>query len=99
MKHAPQVEPESFYVGRWHSPEGARTVVARRGRTLVHLCFQDFPVAVASLPIETERHVTPIAYPLARAAKKMLQFGKSGNSTKAAQQLLRAALAWQAPPP
>lgn len=84
---------ESFYVGRWHSPEGCRIALVKRGRKLVHLCVQDYPVTVASLPLAEERQITPLDYPVQRAARKMLAFAKHGNATQAALAQLKAALA------
>jgi hypothetical protein len=40
-----------------------------------------------------ERRVQPMDYDVRRAARKMLQFGKSGNATKAAIDHLKGALA------
>ena len=86
-------QPPEFYVARWHSDEGCHVVIARRGRTRLHVCLQDYPVTVKALPLSAARYVQPLDYPLRKAARRFLAFAKRGNATKAALQHLKAALA------
>ena len=81
-----------FYVGRWHSENGCYVAIIRRGRTRLHVCVQDYPVTLKTLPLNAERHVTRLDYPLRRAVRRFLEFAKHGNATKAALAHLRAAL-------
>lgn len=81
-----------YYVARFHDGTCYRIAVARRGRTNLHLCIQDHPVTVVTVPLTEERGVTKLDYPVARAARKMLAFGKHGNATKAAINHLKGAL-------
>lgn len=80
-----------FFVARWHSPEGCFMAVVKRGRALLHLVTQGYPVRLDSLPIKDERSLTPVDYPIKRAARKMLEFGKHDNITSGARKLLQEA--------
>lgn len=90
----------TYYVGRWRSDlMGVRTVLVRERGGKLKVVVSDYPVSLhdhdkikaVTTPI-TERDVRRIDYPVRKAAKMMLRFGRRGNITKAARQVLRRAL-------
>lgn len=81
-----------FYVGRWHGPEGNRVALIKRGRELLHVCVQDYPVTVIKMPISERRSITVLDYPVKRAARKFREFAKHDNATAAAKHLIAEAL-------
>lgn len=83
----------SFYVAWWRSPEGVKTVLAKRGTSKLHLCVIGYPVTVKHLPIAVERFCRELDYPVRRAAKKIRAMGRTHGMTKAARALLKEAAA------
>lgn len=82
-----------FYIGRWHSPEGNVIVIVKRGTSNIHCVLQDLPVVrMVTLPKEAERNITRMDYPLKRAVRQYLAFGRKYDITKGAKTLLQEAL-------
>lgn len=79
----------NVYVANWKSDAGVRVALVQPGRKLVHMVVSDFPVHVESRPLSEERYLEPIDYPVPRAVRKLLAFGKHGNITTGARRLLR----------
>lgn len=80
-------------VERWHSDEGCKTVLVKRGTKNLHMVVQDFPVHIETRPLSEERYLTPLDYPVAKAARRMRAFCKHGNATAGALTLIREAQA------
>lgn len=76
-------------VVQWHSDEGVRVALAVTGRTRIRLVISDYPVHVVSVPLSDARYMVPQDYPVARAARKILAFGKHGNMTAGARALVK----------
>jgi hypothetical protein len=76
-------------VERWHSEEGNRIVLVKRGRKNLHFLVQDHPVHVETRPLAEERYLTPLDYPVQRAIRRVRNFCKHGNATKGALSMLR----------
>jgi hypothetical protein len=79
----------AFTVERWHSEEGCRIALVKRGTKNLHMVVQDFPVRVETRPLTEECYLTPLDYPVQRAARRIRNFGKHGNATKTAMAILR----------
>jgi hypothetical protein len=79
-------------VERWHSDEGCRVALVKRGTKNLHLVVQDFPVHVETRPLSEARYLKPLDYPVAKAARRMRAFCKHGNATAGALAILKAVL-------
>jgi hypothetical protein len=87
------VNAAAFTVERWHSDEGCKIALVKRGTKNLHMCVQDFPVHVETRPLAEERYLTPLDYSSAKAARRMREFAKHGNHTASAMAMLKEALA------
>lgn len=82
----------AFTVERWHSDEGCMVALVARGTKNLHMVVQGYPVHVETRPLTEERYLTPLEYPVAKAARRMREFAKHGNATKGARAMLKEAL-------
>ena len=88
-----------YYVGRYAPPSGgfytAIIAIDREGGKRMHAVLMDAGgVMVMSQPITDERFVKPLDYPVKKAARMFLKFGRQVGMGKRAKKILKEAKAY-----
>jgi hypothetical protein len=79
------------FAARYHDDEGYRCVLAREGRTHLHVTFiSDLGIVHRTEPREALRHLQPLmlkdrAYPVSRMVRKFREIGRERGITEAAK--------------
>lgn len=88
-KEQPPAEPK---VVRFRREDGCVTGVALWGRKWIHMAIFDTPVRLLKVPLEEQRHITPLDLKVPRAAKRMRAAGKRLGITEGARKFLTEAM-------
>lgn len=80
------------FVARWHADDGFHTVIVTRDRRCLRVIVPGHPVQLRRLPIQEERYITALDYPLRRAARKLRAMARN-NSGASVRRFLDGLLA------
>ena len=86
---------ESIKLVRYHTDNGVRAAIVKKGRKWIQVVEIDSPVHVRKVPISDERYMIPLQrkgqdYPLVRARNKFLKAGRTLGITRGARSIINA---------
>lgn len=76
-----------IFVGRWHSDEGHFVVLCEKQPNKLRVVIQGYPVMLKRLNPSQLRYITPLDYPVKRAARLMRKMAKH-NAGKGVRRFL-----------